>query len=109
MSVPEISAQETKALLDSGARLRLIDCREADEFAFCHLEKAELIPLSVFAKAAEGQLADKEEPIVVYCHAGVRSARAANYLAQLGYTDVRSMAGGIDAWSREVDPTVPRY
>lgn len=105
----EISVSETRALLDAGAKFRLVDCREADEWAFCHLEKAELIPLSVFSGQAPQTLADRGEPIVVYCHAGVRSARAVHYLAQLGYTDVRSMAGGIDAWSLEIDSSVPRY
>lgn len=105
----EISASQTRALLDGGTKVRLIDCREADEFAFCHIAGAELIPLSVFAGSAQAQLPDRQEPIVIYCHAGVRSARAADYLAQLGYTQVRSMAGGIDAWSQEVDPAIPRY
>jgi len=105
----EISAAETRALLDSGARLRLIDCREPDEWALCRIEGAEPIPLSIFSGAAAQLLLDKQEPIVIYCHGGVRSLRAGQYLAELGYTDVRSMAGGIDAWSLEVDPSVPRY
>ncbi len=109
MTVVEISAPETKALLDRGEKLRLIDCREEREFALCRIEGAELIPLSIFAGAAEEQLTDKNEAIVIYCHAGVRSARAALYLSQLGFTNVRSMAGGIEAWSLEVDPAVLRY
>jgi rhodanese-related sulfurtransferase len=60
-------------------------------------------------EAARKRLADLNEPIVIYCHAGVRSARAAHYLIQLGYTNVWSMAGGIDAWSLDVDPAVARY
>jgi rhodanese-related sulfurtransferase len=111
MAVPirEIPALETKTLLDRGEKLRLIDCREKDEFALCRIEGAELIPLSIFAGVAREHLADLHEPIIIYCHAGVRSARAALYLTQLGYTNVRSMAGGIDAWSLDVDPAVPRY
>ncbi len=105
----EISVLETKALLDNGAKFRLVDCRENEEWAICRIEGAELIPLSVFSGLAAQVLADPQEPVVIYCHAGVRSARAANYLARLGYADVRSMVGGIDAWSLEVDPGVPRY
>ena len=105
----EISPSETRDRLDRGEKLRLIDCREQEEFALCRIEGAELIPLSIFSGAVAERLADLNEPIVIYCHAGVRSARAAQYLAQLGYTNVRSMSGGIDAWSLEVDPSVPRY
>jgi len=109
MTVQEISATETKALLDRGEKLRLVDCREQEEFDLCRIEGAELIPLSAFSGLAPERLTDRDEPIVIYCHAGVRSARAAHYLAQLGYNRVRSMAGGIDAWSLDVDPAVPRY
>lgn len=107
--VTQISATETKALLDSKQPLRLVDCREPNEWGICRIEGAELIPLSIFAGEAPQKLTNKAESIVIYCHGGVRSARAAHYLNQLGYTDVRSMAGGIDAWSVEVDPGVPRY
>ncbi len=106
---PEITALETKALLDSGAPIRLVDCREEHEHALCHLEGAQLIPLSIFSNVAQELLTNKEESIIVYCHGGVRSARVTDYLLQLGYRDVRSMQGGIDAWSLEVDPSVPRY
>jgi len=104
----EITAPEAAALLGRGG-VRLVDCREADEHALCRIEGAELIPLSIFSQAAPAALKDRGEPIILYCHAGVRSARAADYLTQLGYTQVRSLRGGIDAWSAEVDPEVPRY
>jgi adenylyltransferase/sulfurtransferase len=109
IQIIQISATDTKALLDSKQPVRLIDCREPNEWALCHIEGAELIPLSTFAGDAPVKLQDKAEPIVIYCHAGVRSARAAHYLQQLGFTDVRSMTGGIDAWSTDVDPSVARY
>jgi len=105
----EISVQETKALLDSGVPLRLIDCREPDEYAFCRIEGAELMPLSTFAGEIGARVPDRNALVVIYCHAGVRSARAADYMTGLGYTNVRSMRGGIEAWSLEVDPSVPRY
>ncbi len=105
----EISAQETRALLDAGVPLRLIDCREADEYAFCRIEGAELVPLSTFAGEITARVPDRDALVILYCHAGVRSARAADYMTAMGYTNVRSMRGGIEAWSLEVDPSVPRY
>ena len=105
----EVSVTETRAFLDSGADLRLVDCREQDEWQTCRIEGAELIPLSVFSGQAPGLLTDKDEEIIIYCHAGVRSARAAAYLRHLGYTNVKSMAGGIEAWSLKIDASIPRY
>jgi rhodanese-related sulfurtransferase len=109
MHALEIDLHEAKALLDSAAPPRLIDCREADEWAICRLPHAALLPLSIWGEQFREKLADPEEPILIYCHHGMRSLRAASFLAQLGYADVRSIRGGIDAWSREIDPDVPRY
>jgi rhodanese-related sulfurtransferase len=105
----EISVHDAKALLDSGAAVRLIDCREQDEHALCKIERSQLIPLSVFRNEAPANLEDKNQTILIYCHHGMRSMRAAEYLAALGYTDARSIRGGIEAWSQEIDPAVPRY
>ncbi|HWB59272.1 MAG TPA: rhodanese-like domain-containing protein [Chthoniobacteraceae bacterium] len=105
----EITVQEAKALLDSKAPLKLVDVREADEFAVCKIDGAELLPLSAFAQEFAARLPDKAQKIVLYCHHGMRSLRAAEFLAEQGYTDVKSVSGGIDAWAREIDQTVPRY
>ena len=108
----EISAPETVERLAGRAesRLRLIDCRDPEEFAFNRIAGAELIPLSTLPRAAAERLGDdKSVPIVVYCHHGMRSARAADILRQLGYERAQSLAGGIDRWSQEIDPAVPRY
>ena len=106
----EISVQETQRLLAlPGADLRLIDVRDPDEYEYCRLPRAELIPLSTLPADAAAKLTDKHAPILLYCHHGMRSARAADMLRQLGYTDARSVAGGIDLWSEEIDSTVPRY
>ena len=106
----EISVREAQRLIAAkGASLRLIDVRDPDEFAFCHLPGAELIPLQVLPSEAGAHLPDKSAGIVLYCHHGMRSARAAEYLRQLGYANARSMAGGIEKWSTEIDPAVPRY
>ncbi len=90
--------------------LRLIDCREPDEFAICRIESATLSPLSRFADHADGLVSDATaEPLVIYCHHGMRSLQATRFLRQKGHGAVWSLAGGIDRWSIEIDPAVPRY
>ena len=109
---PEIGAREAQELLSGeGGRgpVRLIDCRDPDEFAFNQIAGAELIPLPTLPSAAAARLGDnRDAEIVVYCHHGMRSARAAEILRALGYRNARSLAGGIDRWSLEIDPAVPR-
>ncbi len=103
-----ITPPELQARLEKPKDFRLIDVREPDEWAVARLPQAELIPLSRFQKQALEELAP-EEKIVLYCHHGVRSARAQDFLKAHGYADVLNLTGGIDAWSRLVDPSVPRY
>ncbi len=91
-----------------GRDFRLIDVREADEWAIGRLPEAELIPLSQFQKKALEELSPEEE-IILYCHHGMRSAKAQGFLKAQGYENVLNLTGGIDAWSREVDPAVQRY
>ena len=90
----EISVQETQRLLAAEeVGLRLIDVRDPDEYAHCRLPQAELIPLSTLPVDAAAKLPDKDAPILLYCHHGMRSARAADMLRQLGYT-ARTKHGG---------------
>ena len=107
----EVSPDELHMLMQrSGPRpFRLIDVREEDEFAICKLDWAELIPLSTLADQAPVRLFDKDRPIVVYCHHGMRSSHAAMLLTQLGYENVYNLTGGIDAWADLIDPTMKRY
>ena len=70
---------------------------------------AELLPLSQWPAVALEKLADPAQSLVIHCHHGARSMRAAEFLAARGFTDVVNLAGGIDAWSCEVDAGVPRY
>ncbi len=105
----EISVQETSERLAAGSAVRLVDVRDPDEFAYNRLPDAELIPLPTVPTDAAAKLPDRDAEIIVYCHHGMRSMNAAQQLRARGYTNVRSMAGGIDRWSREVDPAVPRY
>ena len=88
---------------------RLIDVREEDEFAICRLDWAELLPLSQLAEQAPLRLVDKDKPVVVYCHHGMRSAHAAHYLRSIGYEEVYNLTGGINAWAERVDPEMQRY
>jgi len=103
-----ITPTELKARLDRGEKTRLNDVRETDEWAIARLPQAELIPLSQFQQRAATELSP-EEPLVLYCHHGVRSGRAQGYLKALGYANVLNLTGGIDAWAVQVDPTMKRY
>jgi molybdopterin/thiamine biosynthesis adenylyltransferase/rhodanese-related sulfurtransferase len=104
--IEEISPSETEQLLESGAHITLLDVREPWEAELASLPGAVLIPLGELTDRV-GEL-DADREIVVHCHSGVRSLRAAGILQAAGLR-VRSMAGGIDGWSRTVDPEVPRY
>jgi rhodanese-related sulfurtransferase len=103
-----ITPQELKSRLDAGKKIRLIDVREQDEFAFNRIAGAELIPLSQFQKRGPEELSPDEE-IVLYCHHGMRSGQAQGFLKANGYENVLNLSGGIDAWSAQVEPSVPRY
>jgi rhodanese-related sulfurtransferase len=109
VAIPEITVQEAEARLASAQPPRLIDVREADEWALGRLPGAELMPLSEFTDLLPERLTDQAQPLLIYCRHGGRSARATEFLLRQGYTDVTNLAGGIDAWSLEIDPTVPRY
>lgn len=109
MPIPELSAREAAARLAAAHPPRLIDVREADEWERCRLPGAELLPLSQFPAIAAERLTDRAEPLLVYCHHGVRSGRVVDFLLRSGFADVTNLAGGIEAWSLEVDPSVPRY
>ena len=103
-----ITPTELKGRLDQAKDFRLIDVREEDEWAFARIPGAELIPLSKFQQLALAELTP-DETIILYCHHGMRSAKAQGFLKAQGYTDVLNLTGGIDAWSVQVDPTIKRY
>ncbi len=107
----EISPEELRDWMKQpGERLfRLIDVREEDEFAICHLDHAELIPLSSFAEQSQLRFQHHDEPIVIYCHHGMRSSNAADYLRSTGCKKVYNLTGGIDAWADLVEPEMRRY
>jgi rhodanese-related sulfurtransferase len=107
--VPEIGIREVQQAMASEAPPRLIDVREPDEWEICRIPGAELLPMSQWPQLALTKLPDKSEPILLHCHHGGRSARATAWLLGQGYTNVKNVAGGIDAWSTEIDSSVPRY
>lgn len=107
----EITPAELQQLRESeeAPAFRLVDCREEDEYALCRIEGGELIPLSRFAEEALPKLSGETRPVFVYCHHGMRSMNATLFLRERGLKQVWSLAGGIDLWSSQIDPEVPRY
>jgi rhodanese-related sulfurtransferase len=107
----EISPTDVSYLLGRpGARdFRLIDCREESEWHICRLPDAQLVPLSRFGELAQQVFTNTQEHLIIYCHHGMRSQRAAQWLREYGFSRAQSMRGGIDAWADLVDPETPRY
>ena len=85
----------------------LIDVREPSEYAINQIPGSKLIPLGSIAERANEL--DTADEIVLHCHFGGRSAKACETLQKMGFKKVKNLAGGIDAWSQEVDPSCPRY
>jgi rhodanese-related sulfurtransferase len=106
--LPDVSPAALHARLAAGEDIQLVDVREEMEFDYCRIAGSVLIPLGeVPRRAAEIRSAG---PVVLICHHGVRSAQALGYLQhRLGRENLLNLRGGIDAWSREVDPEVPVY
>ena len=106
----EIPPAEVQRRIDAGEKLHLIDVREPNEFAISRIEGANLIPMrQVPAELQTLEGRADEAPLIVFCHHGVRSLNVVNWLRQQGLENCQSMAGGIEAWSLMVDPSVPRY
>lgn len=103
----EITPAEVKARLDRNETLLLVDVREPWEFNMCRIDGAKLVPLG--SVSSNLQMMEAAESVVVYCHHGQRSLDAVAWLRQQGVEGALSMAGGIERWSREIDPKVPRY
>jgi rhodanese-related sulfurtransferase len=104
----EIDATETaQRLTDDADNTVLLDVREAQELAIAQVAGAVHIPMGdIPARLAE---LDADKTIICMCHGGMRSAQVAGFLAAQGYENVINLAGGINAWSLQVDPAVPTY
>lgn len=105
--IQEISPQELQSMLSESEDCVLLDVRQPWEFKICHLSKSINIPLGDLVNLAT-QLPD-DKKIVTICHHGVRSKQAAILLRQCGYSKVTSLQGGVDAWARDINPTMERY
>jgi len=104
----EITPEEVKTKLDQGDEITLLDVRESWEFETAKMAGAKLVPMGDVPSRAHQEL-DPEAHIVVVCHHGVRSMNVTAWLRQQGFEKAQSMRGGIDAWSRQVDGSVPVY
>ncbi len=105
--IPEITAAELKKKMDKKEKFVLIDVREPSEYAINQIPGAKLIPLGAVTERANEL--DSADEIIVHCHFGGRSAKAVGLLQKMGFKKVKNLAGGIDAWSQDVDPSCPRY
>jgi rhodanese-related sulfurtransferase len=105
--IEEMTPQEFVRLRDSGECWQLLDVREAAEIETACVPSAVTIPMGdITTRRVE---LDSNIPVAVLCHSGVRSARVASYLISNGFERVANISGGIDAWSLDVDPEIPRY
>ena len=105
----EIDCSQVKQKLDAEEKITLIDCREPDEYELVRIDGAWLLPMSQLAERV-GELNDyRDKELIVYCHHGQRSLHVARWLAGQGIANVKSMTGGIDQWSLEIDQSLPRY
>jgi len=104
--IPQLTVKELKRRIDAGEEIFILDVREPWEYKIAQIG-GKLIPQNEVAR----RLAeiDRNREIVVHCHSGVRSQRVAEFLTQSGYPRVANLAGGIAAWSDQIDPSVPKY
>ncbi|XGV97434.1 MAG: rhodanese-like domain-containing protein [Leptolyngbya sp. BL-A-14] len=110
--IPQISVAELGRLLDAAPEtVQFVDVREASELAIAKLEGFAHFPLSEFAVWSQNihTRLDPQKETIVLCHHGVRSAQMCQWLQTQGFTNVRNVVGGIDAYAIAVDPSVPQY
>ncbi len=105
----EVSVSNVHQMRTDGQEFLLLDVREPGEYSTAKIENSVLIPMQQLPTRLEELAAWKEKPLVVHCHHGGRSMRVTQWLRQQGFTHAQNMAGGIDAWSQEIDKSVPRY
>ena len=106
---PEITSEAYLKLREDRANApTLLDVREPWEAETASIPGATLIPMSEFTSRAHAEL-DPDKPYVVVCHHGARSLSVAMWLRSQGFESAQSLSGGIDQWSRTIDPSIPRY
>ena len=107
MSIVQLTPQQVQDNLQKQPAPLLLDVREEDEVRLCALPGSLHIPMNLIP-LRHNELPD-DIPIIVYCHHGIRSLNVARYLAHVGFEHVANLQGGIDAWARQIDPTMARY
>jgi monothiol glutaredoxin len=106
MAIRQLSAPALKAMFDSGESFELVDVRTPEERAVAKIDRARLLD----KRYHDDLMAlDPDTPIVFQCHHGMRSQSAAEYFEQAGFRNLYNLEGGIEAWSRLVDASIPRY
>ncbi|MDP6446490.1 MAG: rhodanese-like domain-containing protein [Pirellulaceae bacterium] len=105
----QISVQSVNELLEGGADFVLLDCREESEYKVAKIAGSVLEPMSHMQARQQQLLELKDRHVVVHCHLGGRSMQVVQWLRQMGFERCQNMDGGIEAWSVEIDSSVPRY
>jgi len=103
----QIEPKELKTKMDAGAKVLVVDVREPWEHQIASIKGATLVPLN--SLPANLKLFEGAEEVVIYCHHGIRSLNAAAWLRSQGVDGARSLTGGIERWSTEIDSSVPKY
>jgi monothiol glutaredoxin len=106
MPVQQLSAPALKQMMDDGVRFELVDVRTETERELARIDGARLLEQTYYAELLA---MDRGTVLVCQCHHGTRSQDAAQHFEQQGFRTIYNLAGGIDAWSQLVDPSVPRY
>lgn len=109
VSVAEVDSTTLNKQRQQDKNLVLVDVREPWEYNFCVIEGAQFLPLSRIPEDLASFNVPKDARIVTYCHHGLRSQKAADSFVRAGWTNVMSLKGGIDQWSRRVDSSLRRY
>ncbi|WP_280465790.1 adenylyltransferase/sulfurtransferase MoeZ [Nocardia brasiliensis] len=104
-----VTARELKELLDAGKEIELIDVREPVEWDIVHIDGAKLIPKDRILSGEALSELPQNRPIVLHCKTGVRSAEALAALKRAGFADATHLQGGVIAWARQIDPSLPVY
>ncbi len=105
----EITPREVKSLLDKNEKFILIDCRLPNEYEITHIDGASLLPLQEIGRRIGEIKSHQQDKIIVHCRSGARSLQFTQILRQQGFKDVKSMAGGILLWNKDVNPGGPQY
>lgn len=106
-AVRDVSALEAKQLVDRRPDTLILDVREAWEVKICRVPNSQPLTPELLDELLTSE--ERDVPILLYCHFGVRSLDAATFLADRGFTEIHVIHGGIEAWALDVDPSLPRY